>query len=82
MIKDSRDVIDPRRLLNNAKEKIIVLRAIKFRSETSDLPQNFTPDQSKVTDVIAGEKEIERPVRLENRGIQPLLSELVLVGIY
>ena len=81
MIKDARDVIDPIRLLDDAKKEIVVLCAIKLRTEPADFPHKIAPDDREMADVVTGKKIVRRPVRLENRRVKALLRELVLIGV-
>ena len=66
MIKHARDVIDSVRLFDDAEEEIVVLGAIKLRTEAADLPHEIAPDDGEMADVVAGKKIVRRPIRLEN----------------
>src|ERR1044071_8395973 len=81
MIKDPWDVIDSRGLFDDAEEEIVVLGAVKVRTETADLPQEIAPDQREMADVVAGKKIVRRPIRLKDRRIEALLGEFVFIGV-
>ena len=81
MIKHARDVIDSIRLFDDAEEKIVVLGAIKLRTEPADFSHQVAPDDGEMADVVAGKKIVRRPVRLKNGRIEALFRELVFIGV-
>ena len=81
MIKHAREMIDSIGLFDDPEEKIVVLRAVKFRTETIDLPQEIAPDDGEMADVVTGKKIIRRPIWFEDWRIEALFRELVFIGI-
>src|SRR5436190_12873736 len=81
MIKDTWNMIDSLRLFGDAEEEVVVLGAIKLRTETSDLPQQIAPDEREMADIVAGKKIVRRPIRLKDRRIEALLGEFVFIGV-
>src|SRR6202521_4809145 len=81
MIKDARDVIDPLPAFDHSQQKVVVLRAVKLRAESTDLVHKLPPNDGEVAKIIEGEKKIRRPIRFEAGRVETFLGELVFVGI-
>ena len=52
MIQHPRNMMNPIGLLGNTKEKVVILRAVEFRSESADFLDNVASRRSQMADVI------------------------------
>src|SRR4051812_24064901 len=62
VIKHPWHVIDTRAALDDSEKQVVVLRAIVLGTETADLMQHLAAHHREVTDIIAGQEKIGRPV--------------------
>src|SRR5436190_20328667 len=74
-------MMDPIGLLGDTKKKVVILRAIEFRTESADFLDNVASHRRQMTDVIVGEKEVGRPVWLKQRRPKAIFSQFVFVRI-
>src|SRR5437763_16242940 len=81
MIKDARDVIDPFPAFDYSQKKIVVLRAVELRAESTNFVHQLAPNDGEVAKIIAGEKIIRRPIRFEDGRVETFFGQLVFVGI-
>ena len=71
------------RLFCTAENKIIILCAVKFRTESPDLLRNLPAHNKKMADIIVGAEQIQIEIRLQ-MGLEMLREircDLVLIGI-
>jgi hypothetical protein len=74
-------VPDSLRALDDAQEQVVILRAIILRPEAADLIDQRAADDNEVADVIVGEKEVGRPIRLQQGRVESVLGELVFIAV-
>ena len=54
-------------LLYTAKDKIMILRTIKFLPESASFTYNRLSDNKKMTDIVIGTQKIQIKIRLQVR---------------
>ncbi len=74
-------MVNVRRVRDNAEKKIVILRAFKFRTESTEFLDKGASQRGEMADVVKGKKEIGGPVRLEERRVEAILGQFVFVRI-
>src|SRR5262245_16314282 len=69
------------RAFANTQKEIVVLSAVKLRSKCPNLPHKVPPQKDHVTQIIAGQKEIRRPVRFQYGRVKALIRDFVFVRV-
>ena len=59
----ARNVRDAIRAFSDTQEKIVILRTIKSRPELANLSRKLPAQKDHVTQIVARQKEIRRPLR-------------------
>src|ERR1039457_646812 len=82
MVKHLRDPAYLVCKLRNAQHQVIILAPFETAANSADFLNQAPPNHQEVADVVGGEKQLGRPVRLKEV-VVPLIvgRDLVLVGV-